>query len=386
MNNSNSTKLKVLFIAQNIPVPGIRPSRIIIDIAHQLSSFADLSFLYPSERIPFGFQWIAKYRPFYNLKKWNIEGFEISVSKYFRLPFKKAAFWCWNKLSKKDIKFYQKKGPFDLIHAHYLFPDGYMAYLFSKKYTVPYIITIRNADIRHLKRIGRGNPDFEKAKEIISNAKKVLSLNMAYKDFIDELFDISSVIVPHGIEEEAFYKDPAISKDKVKITVVAEFIRRKNIDWVIRAFKSYSGKKEIELNIIGDGPLAGELKHLAANDDRIKFHGKVPRAKVLRALQASDIFVLPSEDESFGLVYLEAAATSNAIIGLKDEGVWGVFKAHEEMLFCADEKELNKLLSSLIDDAQQREQLKQNAFSKASTLKWSNIVEQYKEIYSKAII
>jgi glycosyltransferase involved in cell wall biosynthesis len=214
----------------------------------------------------------------------------------------------------------------------------------------------------------------------------VLSLNLAYKEFIDDLFGISSIIVPHGIEEEAFYKENSQDNNKVKITIVSEFIKRKNIDWVINAFKSYSGEKEIELNIVGDGPLAGELKRLSAHDVRIHFQGKVPRVEVLKFLKESDVFVLPSFDESFGLVYLEAAATSNAIIGLKNEGVWGVFKENEEMLFCADEKELEQVLSSLIDNTRQIERLKENAFNRASNLKWSDIVTAYREIYSKAIL
>ena len=75
MNNSKKEKLKILFIAQNIPVPGIRSSRIIIEIAHQVSSFVNVSFLYPSELIPFGFQYVKKYKPYYKLKNWNFEGF-----------------------------------------------------------------------------------------------------------------------------------------------------------------------------------------------------------------------------------------------------------------------------------------------------------------------
>lgn len=385
MNDSNDIKLKVLFIAQNIPVPGIRPSRIIIDIAHQISSFAEVIFLYPSELIPFGFHFLSKYKPFYKLKNWNFEGFNITVKKYFRAPYSNAAFWFWNKLSKHDIKYYKEYGPFDIIHAHYLFPDGFLAYLYSKKFNVPYIITIRNADIRHLKKIGKNNPDFKKASFIINNASEVLSLNLAYKIFIDELFNVSSIIVPHGIEESAYYKNSDPPANKIIITIVSEFIKRKNIDWVIEAFKSYKGNKKIELNVIGSGPLNENLKSIAGNDDRIHFLGKIDRPAVLNQLQKSDIFALPSFDESFGLVYIEAAASKNAIIGLKDEGVWGVFEKNSELLFSIDRKHFEKTLHFLIDDSQLILKLKEGAYKKAKMLNWKDIAKRYKSIYNQSI-
>jgi len=62
----------------------------------------------------------------------------------------------------------------------------------------------------------------------------------------------------------------------------------------------------------------------------------------------SDIFALPSYKETFGLVYLEAAAARNAIIGFKGEGVWGLFEVDKEMLFCGDFEEFQEQLKLLI--------------------------------------
>lgn len=378
-------KYKILFIAKNIPVPGIRPSRVIMAIAHEISSFCNVSFLYPNEIVPFGFQFLKKYKPFYKLRDWNCEGFNITVTQYFRIPYRKMAFWFWKKLSKKDIDFYLKHGVFDLIHAHYLFPDGYLAYLYFKKFTVPYIITIRNADIIHLKKISKSNPDFKKAFLIINNAQQVLCLNFGCKQFIDKMFCISSLIIPHGIEKEAFKNDPNKKSSTITITTVSEAIKRKNIDWIINAFKNYKGDKSIELNIIGTGPLIKDYKLLAGNDSRMNFIGKINRKEVLKHLQYSDIFTLPSYSESFGLVYLEAAASRNAIIGLKDEGVWGIFDNNTEMLFGDNESHFQELFYKLIEDDTLRLKLKTQAYKKAMTMDWENIALKYKEIYKESI-
>ena len=383
--DTKQKKQKILFIAKNIPVPGIRPSRVIMAIAHEVSSFSNISFLYPNEIVPFGFQFLKKYKPFYKLKSWECEGFDIAVTQYLRIPFRGIAFWCWNKLSKQDIAYYEQAGPFDLIHAHYLFPDGYFAYLFSMKYAVSYVITIRNADIKYLKNISRNNSDFKKAQLIIKHAQKVFSLNLAYKNFVDELFGISSLIIPHGIEKNAYYEKPKQQNKKIVITVVSEAIKRKNIDWVIKGFKKYIGKHSIELHVIGKGPLLNRLKLLAGNDKRIFFHGKINRPEVMKRLQDSDIFALPSYDETFGLVYLEAAATKNAIIGSKNEGVWGIFEDEKEMLFSSDEMHFQQLLLGLIEDHKLRSKLQEEAFNKVKQLNWDIISERYKKVYEECI-
>jgi len=385
MDDEKQEKLKILFIAKNIPLPGTRSNKIIFLIANKISSFCKVNILYPNIVVPFGAQFIKKHRSFYNLKKWNDEGFNVDVSQYFRLPFKKMAYWFWKNLSKKDIAFYKKTGPFDLIHAHYLFPDGYLGFLYSKKYHIPYVISIRIADVRYLKSISKNNPDYKKANTIIHNASRVLCLNYAHKEFIDNTFGLNTLILTHGIEKTAFYNKLKKPNNKVIITTIAEAIKLKNIDWIIRAFQNYSGKQDIELNIIGTGVLINDLKQLAGNDNRIHFHGILKRPEVLEHLKSSDIFALPSYPESFGLVYLEAAATMNAIIGFRNEGMWGIFEDKTEMLFSRNESDFQKQLYKLIDDYTLRSDLMNKVYKKAIQMNWDNIIHQYKKIYLESI-
>ncbi len=384
MKQPEQKKYKILFIAKNIPVPGVLPSRVVIDIAHQISTFAEVKFVYPKEIVPFGLQYFKKYKPFYRLQPWNYEGFHVDVLSYIRIPVRKMAFSLWNGLSKKSKEYYQKNGPFDLIHAHYLFPDGYLAYLFGKKYGVPYVITIRNSDLVLLKKLSANDPDYKKAENAIGHAAKILCLNKSYKTFIDQKFHIHTEIIPHGIEPEAYAPDLS-TPDKVRIITVSSAIKRKNIQWIIRAFKNYKGRQSIGLEIYGEGVLLEELKQLAGDDPRIGFRGKVPRGQVLRALQHSDIFALPSYDETYGLTYVEAAANHNALIGLKNEGVWGIFEENHEMLFSTDESDFQEKLHLLIDQNELRERLKQRAFLNAKKLNWLKIKDIYEKTYQKVV-
>lgn len=381
----NKKRVRVLFIAQNIPVPGIYSSRVIIEIAKRISSFAEVTFLYPKEKVPPGLHLLKKYRHIYKLKSWNCEGYDIGIYPYIRIPFKSFSYRFWNKLSKTGRTFAENNGPYDIIHAHYLLPDGFLAYLFSIYHSIPYIITVRNADIKLLKKLSVSSHDFRKAELVIRNASQVLSMNSAYKELIDKMFGINSIIIPHGLADNIYAPDNKTDTKRVSITTIAEAIKRKNIGWVIDAFRSYSGEKKIELNIIGDGPLLSDLKKSVIHDDRVNFSGRLSKEEVLVKLRQSDIFALPSYDETFGMVYLEAAANYNAIIGLKHEGVWGIFEEEKEMKFCRDEKDFQQLLHSLIDNDKQRIEMANSAFKRARELNWANISKQYEKLYQGVI-
>jgi glycosyltransferase involved in cell wall biosynthesis len=264
-------------------------------------------------------------------------------------------------------------------------PDGYLARLYAKRYNTPYIVTFRNADVKFLKKLDLTAPDTEKAFLVVRDAAKILTLNKAIKDFVDGLFGVDSIILPHGIRDEVFAAHKKPISEKVTISVVAKAIQRKNIDWVIHAVKNYQGPQDVMLNIVGDGPLSDELKELASDDMRIQFLGKLGFEDVLQTLKESDIFALPSTDETFGMVYPEAAANHNAIIGLQHEGVWGIFEDGKEMLFSKDEADFQKMLHQLIDNKKLRNTLAENAFAKAKKLTWPVIAREYEEMYNNII-
>lgn len=378
-------KLKVLYIAKNIPTPRKKTNRVIFDIAKNLSSFCTIQFLFPKEIVPFWLRNSAKFSYLKGLKNWSFENFSIQAIPYIKLPFKPMQYWPLFYLP-PALKRYMNNDRPDLVHAHYLFPDGYMAYRIWEKTGIPYVITFRNQDKQYLEIISNNNPDFKKAKKIIERAKAIITTNLAYKNYVEKQFPVLCEIVPHGIPS-AYFTDIENKKENNSIVVstVAEAIPRKNIDWVIKACSSYHGNKKIKLNIVGDGRELEHLKHLARNQSDVNFYGQIPREEVSKLLTDSDIFALPSVNETFGMVYLEAAATQNAIIGFKGEGVWGVFDEDKEMLFCSNYQQFESQLHQVISDKNLQELLAQNAFDKAKTMNWENITGRYTELYLNVI-
>ena len=379
-------KLKILYIAKNIPTPKKKTNRIIFDIAQNVSDFCDIDFLFPKEIVPFWLRNNPRFSYLYKLKEWTFEGFKIQSIPYIKLPFKYMQYWPLYFLPKTVKKYFQKKGQPDLVHAHYLFPDGQIAFRIREKYGIPYVLTFRNQDKQYLELISRENPDFKKALKILSSAKQVLVPNGGYKDFVESTFGISCVIMPHGIEANVFYdENKSVLKDEITILSVADGLSTKNVDWVISAFKNYTGDNKIKLRLIGDVCTRKDIIELSADDKRIELLGKVPRENVLQHMKGSDIFALPSSKETFGLVYLEAAATRNAIIGFKGEGVWGIFEEDKEMMFCENYPQFETQLNNLIVDCSRRNELARQVLEKAKQMTWENVELQYKDVYFKAL-
>lgn len=114
----------------------------------------------------------------------------------------------------------------------------------------------------------------------------------------------------------------------LKILACANLIKRKNIDKLILAVNDL---EDFELKIIGDGK---ELKHLSrvgslTHQAKIEFLGRLPHEKVLEEMQKSDIFILPSVNETFGMVYLEAMSSGCITVCTKNDAIDGIIQDGE---------------------------------------------------------
>ncbi|MDR0815018.1 MAG: hypothetical protein LBN37_04620, partial [Bacteroidales bacterium] len=115
--------LKVLFIANNIPVPNQKSNRIILTIAEKLAAQCDISFIYPAVFIFPPFSFLKKYRVFAHLKPWKDWNFLIKPVHYIRFPWKRWSYLLMNTI--RPQRFIDTQNLPDVCHAHYIMPDGY---------------------------------------------------------------------------------------------------------------------------------------------------------------------------------------------------------------------------------------------------------------------
>lgn len=244
------------------------------------------------------------------------------------------------------------KHNYNIVVAH--MPSGI---LFADKLGLPFVAGIHNSDIEVLT-----NPLYKihfkpRLEKALRNAKAIACRSFVLRDKLLKLypeFENKVFVAPSGIDKKAamfldakqnekhsadtnfsrFTSHISLSSDTnhslltthhspIKVLTCAHFKKRKNIDKVIKACK---GLECFELTVIGDGK---ERKKLEKIDKNVIFTGRLPHDEVLAKMRNSDIFVLPSVGETFGMVYLEAMASGCITVCTKGDGIDGIIKDRE---------------------------------------------------------
>jgi glycosyltransferase involved in cell wall biosynthesis len=236
----------------------------------------------------------------------------------------------------------------DLIHAHFAYPEGFVGVLAREKIKRPLIVTIHGYDLLTEPSIGYGLRLHKHYDLIIRSVlKKADAIILASKALYREASRILSNneigkihLIPNGVDVNKF--NPSIDGSEIKRLYKAEgkyivFTARYHrpvygIAYLIMAAKLViSKRKDVVFIIGGDGPLLNYHKELAGKlvvKDYIVFTGAIPRDIIPKYYAASDIVVVPSLQESWGLVATEAMACGKPVIasnvgGLPDQIIDG---------------------------------------------------------------
>lgn len=288
----------------------------------------------------FIFNSFLRKKPFYNNGFYEYERVKIFNVNYFS-PF---LFDITKKLPAEiDFSIY------DVIIAH--MPSGLIfANKLAKTINKPLVCGVHCSDIEVLT-----NPIYKIhfKKQLIDaykNAKKIACRSFVLQKKFNKIlpqFQEKTFVASSGVEAELeeitippysslltanFSQNSPIqptTPSPIKVLTCANLIKRKNIDKLILAIKDLDG---FELSIIGDGKELSNLKKLDGKN--VKFLGRLAHEKVLEKMQASDIFILPSINETFGMVYLEAMAADCITICTKNDGIDGIIKDNENGFLC----------------------------------------------------
>lgn len=286
----------------------------------------------------------------------------------------------------------------DLIHAHYAIPHASAAYTAKqivKQKTgrsVPVITTLHGTDITL---VGR-----DKTYEPVvtfsineSDAITAVSENLRAETF--KHFDIKKEIevIHNFVDVHRYNKKPVaafrqvIAPNNEKIIIHASNFRKiKRIDHVMEIFKNIHNALPAKLLMVGDGPerpLAEDLTRQYGLDGDVRFLGKQEQMEELLAV--SDVFLLPSEYESFGLAALEAMAASTVVIstdagGLGEINIDGVTGYTSPV---GDVAKMSKNAIELLQDETKLKAFKHNALKEAKLFDIHHIIPKYEELYRR---
>lgn len=330
----------------------------------------------------------------------NIFYHEVEINSYplFEFPLYSIA------LASKMVevtKFYD----LDIIHAHYAIPHATSAYLAreilksenSSSSNIKFITTLHGTDIT----LTGLEPSFlPTMKFSIEKSDGVTAVSKFLRDKTQQQYKINKEIevIPNFIDikkykredddkTRCFKKNFAPNGEKILVHT-SNFRPLKRVQDVVRIFNEVKKKVDSKLILIGDGPDRGDCERLSRDlgiFEDIKFMGK--QDSLVELLSVADIFIIPSQSESFGLSALEAMACGVPVISSSVGGL-PELNLHGETGFIAeigDIERMSKYIIDLLTNEKRYSIMSATARKRAEDLSEENIVPLYEDFYKKIL-
>lgn len=295
----------------------------------------------------------------------------------------------------QDLAVFATNKAYDICHAHSLFSNGWLAHQLYKKYNLPYIVAVRNTDVRTffaktpwLKSMGI---------RILEDAQRIIFIS---QNSYDEVFHRyipthlaknlkeKSHIIPNGIDD--FWHDNRYdTKDTtlhqpLRIVTAGKVQKGKRFIQLAEMVHSYSNTiRPAQLHIIGpewDKNIADQLQKIP----NVYYYGALPKEQMTTLYREMDIFALLSYPETFGLVYPEAMSQGLPVIYTKHEGFDSFFDNHTVGVSVdkTDQLGFNKAVDYII---KHYDRLSHNALSGIEPFNWNKIVALYSTMYESIL-
>ena len=285
----------------------------------------------------------------------------------------------------------------DLLHVHYAIPHASAAYmakqiLFKKGRNIPVITTLHGTDITL---VGRDKTYEPVVTFSINESDAITAVSQNLKEETYRSFEITKDIevIENFVDNSRYNKKPidafrkVIAPNDEKILIHASNFRKvKRVNDVIEIFANVHRQLPSKLLLVGDGPerrfMEDLVRKLQVQDD-VRFLGK--QEQIEEILLVSDLFILPSEYESFGLAAMEAMAAKVPVIS-SDAGGLPEININGKTGYTApvgDVQTMSECAIKLLSDDKLLQQFRKNAKAQALKFDLNNIVPQYEKLYSR---
>jgi glycosyltransferase involved in cell wall biosynthesis len=285
---------------------------------------------------------------------------------YNRLPaFDTSLLWPWCARAAAQIMI---EHPFDVVHANFLFPSGYIGMKLKERYGTPLVVQERSvqrmAMARERAARGAAYRRILQASDVVITQNEKMAAGL--RDFEPGIADLRVVKQPgaHPDRVAGLRRDrPAQFADKRVVLSVGTLSERKGHEYLVRAVAAIKPEfPDLVCRIIGDGPERPKLQSLIAElglAGTVELCGKRPHAEVLGEMSWCDVFALASWGEADGTVYGEAAQFGTPVIACADEGIAEVVVdgEHGRLVPARDSEALAEALRWLLVDPARRRQV-----------------------------
>jgi glycosyltransferase involved in cell wall biosynthesis len=282
---------------------------------------------------------------------------------------------------------------FDLIHAHGMFtpPAGLIAQILSEKYSKPYVLTVHGSDVNILmekrKKVYLGVFESAQAVIFVSNAllEKARSFGYSAKN---------AAVIPNGYDPQIFR---SLDKDQVRrqlgiytegykyVGFVGGLIEIKRADKLVEIFELIRKRvSKVKFIVVGDGHLRGKMEEQAKQKGLdVLFTGMLEQSEVAKYMNAMDVMILPSRNEGFGAVVIEAQACGTCVVGSSNGGIpeaigFEEYVVEEGLDF---EERFAKKVVEVLQSGYDRQKIVQ----RAQKYTWEHIVKMEKQVYEAVL-
>lgn len=294
-----------------------------------------------------------------------------------------------------DVVKYEK---LDLLHVHYAIPHATSAFLAKQilkchGINIPVITTLHGTDITI---VGKDASLAPVVTFSINESDGVTTVSEDLKKDTYDAFEIRKeiVVIPNFVDLERFKKQPKehfkriiCPNDEKLLVHTSNFRKVKRIEDIIQVFAKLKTQIPSKLLLVGDGPERGPMEQLSRDmnlGEDVRFVGKLDAIE--EVLSVADLFLMPSEKESFGLAALEAMACEVPVIssntgGLPELNVQGVTG------FLSNVGDVDDMVKNAIYILQDENlpTFKANALARAKEFDITNIVPMYEHHYEKVL-
>ncbi|MEM7585728.1 MAG: glycosyltransferase [Acidobacteriota bacterium] len=361
-------------------------------------------------------QRLPKYRHLWKLpERETRDGIDIFFARYLHIPQYRRpqatvraccrALW-------RTLKRHGLTAAFDVIHAQGAWPVGLAAPKLARVLATPFLTTLHIQDDSQLYERPAGRKLY---REMLRSTDTMITVGSPMDQFLDELaFTGRRARIPNGIDPRkiqaaihAAGSAPPPARDWGHVISVSNLWPTKGVACNLLALARLDAAIWQSYTIVGEGPERQSLERLARDlgiAERVVFTGRLSNHEALQHIARADIFALPSWQEAFGVVYLEAMACGKPVIGCRGQGAQDIFDHERQGLLVeppsAEDKEpldqepldqeplvasLTDALERLLTDSSAAREMGEAGRERARELTWDTNAERTSALYRQAI-